>query len=228
MQRLIRDLIAATGMVAISYVGATFAHAEDTLSKIRDTQTITLAYRESSMPFSYLDDNKKPIGFALDLCLEIADAVKRELKLSKLNIAYVPVTSSNRIQAIVDGKADLECGSSTNDAERRKKVAFTIPHFIAASKMLVRADSGIKNWTDLHDKKIVMTKGTTPVKLLLDRDKVRDLHLTVVEGRDHGDSFAMIEKGQVNAFAMHDAMLYGLRANAANPDSFNIVGDPLS
>ena len=204
------------------------AHADDTLAKIRDTKTITIAHRESSIPFSYFDDKQAPTGYAVELCQKIADAVKRELKLSQLNIVYIPVTSASRIPAIVEGKADIECGSTTNNAERRKLVAFTIPHFVAAARMVVRADSGIKNWVDLQNKKIVTTKGTTTVKLLTERDKVRSLRLKLIEGSDHANSFAMVEKGSAEAFPMDDVLLYGLRASASKPDNFKIVGDPLS
>lgn len=205
----------------------TGAHA-DTLSKIRETQTITIAHRESSVPFSYFDENKKPVGYANDLCLKIAEAVRRELKLPQLNIRYLAVTSSNRIPAIVEGKADLECGSTTNNAERRKQVAFTIPHFISGVRMAVRTNSGIRNWPDLRGKHVVTTKGTTTVKLLTDRDKVRSLNLSLLEGRDHAESFAMVEKGQAQAFPMDDVLLYGLRVNTQHPSDFIITGDALS
>lgn len=208
---------------------ATLAHADDTLAKIRQTQTITIAHREASVPFSYLDETtKKPIGYAVDLCLKIADAVKRELKLPNLKVDYLLVTSSTRIPAVTEGKADLECGSTTNNAERRKQVAFTIPHFVATARMVVRADSGIKNWADLRGKRVVTTKGTTTVKLLNDRDKVRALDLKLVEGADHAESFSKVEKGEAEAFTMDDVLLYGFRANAKSPNSFEIVGDPLS
>jgi len=204
------------------------AYAIDTLTKIRETQTITIANREASLPFSYLDENGKPIGYAIDLCVKIADAIKHELKLPQLKVVYLTVSPSNRIQAIVDGKADLECGSTTNNVERRKQVAFTIPHFVTGSRMLVRVDSGIKNWSDLRGKHVVTTKGTTTVKLLNDRDKVRSLDLKLVEARDHDESFAMVERHEAEAFAMDDVLLYGLRASAKNPADFEIVGDFLS
>ena len=212
-------------LLALSLVPS---HAAETLAKIRDTQTVTIAYREASIPFSYLDDSKKPIGYAIDLCLKVADAIKRELKLSQLNVKFIPVTPSNRIPAIVEAKADLECGSTTNNAERRKQVAFTIPHFVAAARMVVRTDSGIKNWSDLRDKRVVTTKGTTAVKLLNDCDKVRALNLKLVEGRDHAESFSMVEKGQAEAFPMDDVLLFGLRANAQYPTNFTVIGDALS
>ncbi len=204
------------------------AYAVDTLAKIKQSGTITIANRDASLPFSYLDDNKKPIGYTIDICLKLADALKKELKMPQLNVVFMTVSPSNRIQTIVDGKADLECGSTTNNAERRQQVAFTIPHFVAGARMLVRTDSGIKNWLDLHDKRVVTTKGTTTVKLLNDRDKVRSLGLKLIEGRDHDESFSMVEKREAEAFAMDDVLLYGLRANAKNPNDFQIVGDPLS
>ncbi|RZI39876.1 amino acid ABC transporter substrate-binding protein [Herbaspirillum sp. HC18] len=215
--------------VIAAYLGAAASsHAADTLSKIRDEQTITIAHREASFPFSYFDGNGKPVGYAIDLCLKISEAVRRELKLPNLNVRYLPVTPSTRIAAIAEGKADLECGSTTNNAERRKQVAFTIPHFVAAARMLVRTDSGIANWADLRGRRVVTTKGTTTVKLLDDRDKVRALSLNLTEGRDHADSFGMVEKREADAFPMDDVLLFGLRANAQNPATFAIVGDPLS
>jgi ABC-type amino acid transport substrate-binding protein len=215
-------------VVAIAAIAAS-AHADDTLARIRQTQTITIAHREASVPFSYIDETtKKPVGYAVDLCLRLADAIKHELKLPNLKIEFLPVTPSTRIPAIVGGKADLECGSTTNNAERRKQVAFTIPHFIATARMVVRSDSGIKNWSDLRDKNVVTTKGTTTVKLLTDRDKVRALNLKLVEGADHNESFAKVENHDAKAFPMDDVLLYGLRATAKNPNDFEVVGDPLS
>lgn len=217
-----------TGLALLMSFAASSAYAEDTLAKIRENHTIVIANRDASVPFSYLDENKKPIGYSIDLCNRIADGIRRELKLTQLNVVYLSVTPSSRIPAIMDGKADLECGSTTNNAERRKQVAFTIPHFVAAARMVVRTDSGIKNWADLKDKIVVTTKGTTTVKLLNDRDKVRALGLNLKEGKDHNDSFAMVERGEAQAFPMDDVLLFGLRANSKNPALFTVVGDQLS
>lgn len=213
-------------LMALSY--APLSAGADTLAKIKETHTVTIAHREASFPFSYLNDDKKPIGYAVDLCLKLVDALKRELKLPQLTVKYLLVSSSTRIPAIVDGKADLECGSTTNNIERRKQVSFTIPHFFATVRMLARADSGIKNWQDLKGKRVVTTKGTTTVKLLNDRDKVRALGLKLLEGSDHDVSFAMVESSQADAFAMDDVLLYGLKANAKEPEKFAVVGDALS
>ncbi len=200
----------------------------DTLSKIRDSKTITIAHREASLPFSYFDENKKPIGYSIDLCLKIAEAIKHELKLPKLAIEYVPVSPSTRIATIMQGKADLECGSTTNNAERRKQVAFTIPHFMAASRMVVRTDSNIKNWSDLRGKRVVTTKGTTTVKLISDHNKGLALAISLVEANDHAESFAKVEKNEADAFPMDDVLLYGLRAKSKTPANFEVVGSPIS
>ncbi|MFZ6863315.1 amino acid ABC transporter substrate-binding protein [Undibacterium sp. Ji67W] len=215
------------GLPCILAFGIPLSCAADTISNIKATQTITIAHRESSVPFSYLVDGK-PVGYSMDICLKFVDAIKKELKLPQLKVNYLLVTSNNRIPAIIDGKADIECGSTTNNAERRKQVSFTIPHFFAATRMLVRSDAGIKNWPDLKDKKVVTTKGTTTVKLLNDRDKVRGLNVRFLEGSDHSESFSMVEKFQADAFVIDDVLLYGLRANNANPEKFIVVGDALS
>nr|WP_329956025.1 amino acid ABC transporter substrate-binding protein [Collimonas silvisoli] len=218
----------AVALALMLSAAAATAHAEDALAKIRNSKTITIGYREASFPFSFLDQDKKPVGYAVDLCLKIADAVKQQLKLQQLNIAYVPVSSSNRIDMIASGKVDLECGSTTNNAERRKKVSFTIAHFMASSRMLVRVADNIKNWPDLRDKKVVTTKGTTSVKSLIDRGQVRSLNMTVLEGRDHNESFKMVEDKAADAFVMDDVLLYGLKATAKDPAAYAVVGEPLT
>ncbi|MDB5764431.1 MAG: gltI [Herminiimonas sp.] len=215
-------------LIVLFHLFPATSHAGETLAKIRDTKTITIGYQEGSVPFSFSDENKKPTGYAIDICLKYVEAIQRELKLPQLKIAYLPVNSSNRIPAIVEGKADIECGTTTNTPERRKLVAFTIPHFIAAARMLVKADSNINNWNDLRGKKIVMTKGAVQVKVVSERNTASALNMTILEGKDHLDSFKMLESGQVAAFPMGDVVLYGLRAKAKDPSAFNIVGDPLS
>lgn len=199
-----------------------------TLQKVKESGSLTIAYRESSVPFSYLDADGKPIGYAIDLCLKVAEAVKRELKLPGLRLDWIPVTPANRIAAIVEGKADLECGSTTNNAERRRQVAFTIPHYVAGAKLLVRSDAKVRTIDDLRDKTIVTTKGTTTVKILEAMNTNRVLHLKLVEAKDHAESFAFIEQGKADAFAMDDVLLYSLRAGSRTPDRFAVVGDFMS
>lgn len=204
------------------------ASALDTLAAIRERQAIVIAYREGSAPFSYLDENKRPTGYSVDLCLKIAEAVRRELKLPNLKLQFMPVDSVTRFSAIADGKADLECGTTTNNAERRRKAAFTIPHFFSSVRALVRNDTGIRNWPDLRGRTVVTTRSTTTVHLLNERNNVRSLNIRLIEGADDGDSFRLVEAGKADVFPMDDVLLYSLRAAAKKPEMFAIVGDPLS
>lgn len=220
-------LIGVMALLSISAV-ATSASAKDTLSRIKETQKITIAHRESSFPFSYLNDNKQPIGYSIDICLRLVDALRRELKLPNLAVNYLLVSSSTRIPAIVAGSADLECGSTTNNAERRKEVSFTIPHFFSSVRMLVRKESGVQNWPDLHDKTVVTTKGSTAVKLLMALNEGRQIGIKVIEASDHAESFKMLESGQAEAFVMDDVLLYGFKAKSKAPEKLDVVGMALS
>jgi ABC-type amino acid transport substrate-binding protein len=203
------------------------AEAGDTIGKIRKTQTLVIGIRETA-PFSYTDENKQPLGYSVDLCLKVAEAIKKELKMPAMKIQFFPVDSATRFSALLEDKIDLECGSTTNNAERRKKVAFTIPHFFSSVRALVKADSGIKNWPQLRNRTVVTTKSTTTVKLLNDRNDTSSLNIKLVEGNSDQDSFKMVEDGRADAFPMDDVLLYSLRAESKAPASFAIVGDPLS
>lgn len=203
------------------------ADSAPVLRRIRQTGAIRIAHRESSVPFSLLADGK-PMGYAVDLCLRVADAVRGALKLPSLRVDWVQVTPASRIPAIVEGKADLECGSTTNNRERREQVAFTIPHYIAGSRMLVKASSGITKWQDLRGKTVVSTTGTTPLATLRKMDESGAMQLRLVEAKDHAQAFAMVEAGKADAFVMDDVLLYGLRANAAKPAEYRITGDLLT
>lgn len=218
---LIVAMVSALGMVSTPVLA-------DAISRIKETQTLTIAHRESSHPFSFIGDDKKPQGYSIDICNRLAEGIKRELKLPKLAINYVMVNPSTRIAAISQHKADIECGSTTNNAERRAQVAFTIPHFFTSTRMLVRSDSGIKNWPDLKDKKVVTTVNTTALKLLEDRNKVRSLGVKVATANDHEQSFSMLESFNADAFAMDDVLLFGFRANAKDPGKYAVVGEALA
>lgn len=223
MRNTIMNLSAAACLLLPAAAGAM-----DTLGKIRDTQTIVIAYREDQAPFSYLDERKQATGYSVELCMKVAEAVKKELKLPNLKMQFIPVDSVTRFTSLIENKADLECGSTTNNAERRKKVAFTIPHFFSSVRALVRTDSGIKNWPDLRSRTVVTTKNTTTVKLLNDRNNVRALDIKLVEGDNDQASFSMVEDGKADAFPMDDVLLYSLRAEAKKPAMFSIIGEPLS
>lgn len=217
------------GMALATSLAATAAPSvADTLGKIRDTQTMVIAYREGQPPFSYVDGAGRPTGYSVELCVKISEAVKKELKLPGMKVQFVPVDSVTRFTALIENKADLECGSTTNNAERRTRVAFTIPHFFSGVRALVRTDSNIKNWPDLRNRTVVTTRNTTTVKLLNDRSNVRALGIKLTEGDNDQQSFAMVEQGKADVFPMDDVLLYSLRATAKNPAQFSIVGDPLS
>lgn len=200
-----------------------------TLAKIRDAGVVTLAHREASIPFSYLDQNKRPIGYAMDLCMRVVEALRRDLKLPGLRAEYLAVTAANRIAAIKDGKADLECGSTTNNAARRRDVAFTVTHYFAGAKLLVRTDSGITRLTDLRGKTVVSTRGTSPLAALRAAEEKGIIGgARILEGKDHDEAFAMLERGDAHAFAMDDILLYSFRANAKEPKLWSVVGEFIS
>ena len=204
------------------------AQAGPTLDRIQAQGFMTLAHRESSVPFSYLDADKKPIGYALDLCLRVVDAVRAKLRLSALPVKYLPVTAASRIQTIAGGQADLECGSTTNNAERRQQVAFTVPHFIAGARFLVRSDSTVSTLNGFQGLKLVSTKGTTPLKAITAANTDRLMGITVLEAPDHARAVEMVEKGEADGFAMDDVLLYGLMAARPDPKKLKVVGKFLS
>jgi glutamate/aspartate transport system substrate-binding protein len=200
----------------------------DTLKRIKDTGAITIGVREASVPFSYIDAQKQPQGYSIDLCLKIADAIKTELKMPRLDVRFMPVTSSNRIGMVKSGKVDLECGSTTNTRDRQKDVAFSYTTFVAGIKMLARKSSNITSVEDLRGKTVVVTKGTTSETMLKQLNEDRVLKLAILETTDHNESFADIADGKAVAFPMDDVLLYGLISKAAKPDDFAVVGKYLS
>jgi len=204
------------------------AQAAGTLQKIAETGAVSIGFRESSPPFSYLAETRQPIGYSIELCTKVIEAVKRELKRTNLVVKYVPVSTSSRISALTSGEIDLECGSTTSTAERRKEVEFTIPTFIAAARLLVREDSGIKSIFDLSGKTVVTTQGSSAERFFKERNEERSLRATVILGKDHAESFALVESGKAHAFIMDDVLLYSLRSAAKNPDDYAITREALT
>lgn len=198
------------------------------LDRLRQGGTLVLAHRESSVPFSYLDADKKPVGYALDLCLKIADAIKKDLGLKTLPVAFKPVTPANRIAVIEQHEADLECGATTNNAERRQKVAFTIPHYITGARVMVRADSKFEELPQFEGRRLVSTKGTTPLKVIDQANRERMLHIQILEAPDHARAVEMVEKDEADGFAMDDVQLYGLIAGRPDPGKLKVVGKLLT
>jgi len=227
MQFPLRRLGAWCAFVATLVLAAAPAQA-DLLEKIRTSGSITLAHRDASIPFSYLDQDKRPVGYSIDLCLKVVDAIRRELKLDKLEVKYLLVTPAARIAAISEGQASMECGSTTNTAERRKSVDFTIAHFISSSRLLVRTDAKIDAIDQMATRTVVSTKGTTSVTVMRRLNDDLGLKMNIVEAPDHTQAFAMVAEGKAAAFAMDDVLLYGLRANAPKPDDYKVIGKPLT
>ena len=223
--RFAAPLLALCGLAAALVPGAA---AADVLDKLRQGKPIVIAHRESSIPFSYLDAQGRPVGYAIDLCLKAVEAVRRELRLPELKVEWLMVTPANRIEAITGSRADMECGSTTNNAERRRQVAFSIPHFFASARMVVKNISGIHTWDDLRGKTAVSTRGTTNVKSLRVKDEQRVLKLNIIEAKDHAEAFDMVAAGRAAAFAMDDVLLFGLRAQAPRPEEYAVVGQMLS
>jgi len=200
---------------------------ESTLARIKSSGAITFGYREASFGFSYLDGGGKPVGYSIDICNRIVEAIKSELKLPAVEIKYQAVTSANRIPLVQNGTVDIECGSTTNLVERQKLVAFSPDIFRYNVRTLVKADSGIKSITDLQGKTVVTTAGTTSFRLLREADKGRNLEVNQLAGKDHTDSFLLVESGRAQAFVLDDILLAGQIANARNPKDFTIVGESL-
>lgn len=218
--------MAMAAALACAAAGA-MAQSTPTLDKIKSTGAITLGYRESSFGFSYLDANLKPVGYSMDICYKILDAVKAKLGLTDLKVGYQAVTSGNRIPLVQNGTVDLECGSTTNLVERQKLVAFSPDIFRYNVRMLVKKDSGIKGIADLQGKAVATTTGTTSFRLLRQADKASNLEITNVPGKDHTDSFLLVQGGKAQAFVLDDILLAGQIANARDPQSYEIVGESL-
>src|ERR1700755_557277 len=206
-------------------------HAEEltgTLKKVKETGVITIGYRDSSIPFSYLDDNQKPIGFAIDICSRIVDAVKSELKLDKLTVEFNSVTSSTRIPLLANGTIDLECGSTTNNAERQKQISFTNTHFLTASRFVSKKSSNINSIDDLKGKAVVSTAGTTNIKQLTEANTARNLNVNIIPAKDHAEAFLMVETDRAVAFVMDDILLASLVAGSKDPSAYVISTDAFS
>ncbi len=222
-----KTYIMATALVSAILTVVTPAIEAQTLEKISESNKITVSYRESSVPFSYLISPTKAVGFAVDLTEAIVDDVRAKLHRPNLEVAYIPVTSQTRIPLLVNGTYDLECGSTTNNVARGKEVSFAISHFFAGTRLLSKKSSGIRNYSDLAKKTVASTAGSTNEKVLRRHDAENHLGMQIVLGKDYDDSFRLVEDDQAVAFAMDDILLFGLVANSRNPGSLEVVGDTL-
>lgn len=207
------------------------AQAEEltgTLKKINDNGVIVVGHRESSVPFSYYDNQQKVVGYSQDYSNAIVEAIKTKLNKPDLQVKMLPITSQNRIPLLQNGTYDYECGSTTNNVERQKQAAFSNTIFVIGTRLLVKKGSPIKDFSDLKDKTVVVTSGTTSEVLLHKLNDEQKLDLRIISAKDHGDSFRTLETGRAVAFMMDDALLAGERAKAKKPDNWEIVGTPQS
>ena len=218
----------ATCLIATLLAQPVLAQESPTLKKIKDSGTIALGHRESSIPFSYYDDKQQVVGYSQELMLKVVDAVKAELKLPALAVKLTPVTSQNRIPLVQNGTVDIECGSTTNNAERGRQVAFSNTIFIIGTRLMTKKESGIKDFPDLAGKNVVTTAGTTSERLIRKMNEDKKLAMNIISAKDHGESFLTLETGRAVAFMMDDALLYGELAKARRPAEWTIVGTPQS
>ncbi|EKN3715514.1 TPA: amino acid ABC transporter substrate-binding protein [Yersinia enterocolitica] len=213
------------------------AHAEDaakpdasvdTLKKIKDNGVIVVGHRESSVPFSYYDNQQKVVGYSQDYSNLIVDAIKKKLNAPDLQVKLIPITSQNRIPLLQNGTFDFECGSTTNNLERQQQAAFSNTIFVVGTRLLIKKGSEVKDFKDLAGKPVVVTSGTTSEVLLNKLNEKDKMNMRIISAKDHGDSFRTLESGRAVAFMMDDALLAGERAKAKKPDQWDIVGTPQS
>src|SRR3954471_13324725 len=235
MHRFPNKWIGAGGLLLTACLLAPSASAQTaseglspTLANIKKTHVVRLGYRESSPPFSFMDPSNRPIGYSLELCQAIVDEIGAEVDDADLRIEYVKVTSDDRIPAVVQNKIDLECGSTTANAERRKQVAFSPLMFVAGTKLMVPKTSAISAPKDLQGKTVVVTKGTTNEQAMHTLDKKFSLALNIVASPDHEQSYQTLVDGKADAFATDDILLYGLIARHKGQDKYKVVGEYLS
>ncbi|ACL59345.1 transporter substrate-binding domain-containing protein [Methylobacterium nodulans] len=223
LKRLLPLLVA--GLAAMP---ASAEELTGTLKKIKETGAITLGYRDSSVPFSYLDGNQKPVGYAMDICYKIVEAVKAKLAMPNLEVKLNPVTSATRIPLMANGTIDLECGSTTNNAERQKQVAFTNTHFLTANRFVAKKASNVNKFEDLKGKTVVSTSGTTNIKQINEYNAAHKFGMTILPAKDHAEAFLMVETGRAVAFVMDDVLLASLAAGSKEPDAYMISKDAIS
>jgi len=218
----------ALALLASATLAAPALAQDGTLKKIKDSGSITIGHRDASIPFSYYDDKQQPVGYAMDLCHRIVDAVRAELKMPKIDIKYQLVTSANRIPLMANGTIDLECGSTTNNLDRQKQVWFTITHFVTANRYVAKKSANLRTLEDLKGKTVVSTAGTTNIKQITELNAQKNLGASILSANGHSESFLMVETGRAAAFVMDDILLYSLVATSKTPGDYAISADALS
>lgn len=225
MNTLSRSLLVGAALAGLL---SSPALADPTLERIRSSGRVVLGYRDNAVPFSYLDEHKKPIGYSMDICLRLVEALRAKTGLKALKVDYLPVTAANRVQLLQQGQVDLECGATTNNAERRGQVAFTIPHFITGTRILVKAGSKVERIEDMEGRKLVSTVGSTSLAATAKANKERMLRIQMLEAPDHAAALDMVDAGRADGFAMDEVLLLGLIAGRPDPSQYKVVGKYLS
>ena len=213
--------------LGIAFASSAWAHA-DTLSSIKERGEFLLGHRESSSPFSFVNEKGEPVGYSVDICLRIYEAVKTELKSPGLKLKYVALKPADRIAAVKSGRVDVECGSTTNTVERQKDVAFSFTTFVAGARLLASKSANVKELTDLRGKTVIVTEKTTTEKVVNQVNKERNLDMKVITAKDHAEGFLKMETGGASAVANDDALLFGLVTKAKDPSAFDFVGKYVS
>jgi glutamate/aspartate transport system substrate-binding protein len=212
-------------VLALGPLAASAESLGPTLQKIKDSGTITIGHRDSSVPFSYLDDSQKPIGFSLDLCNLVVARIKTKLDLPSLKVAYQGVNSSNRIPLVKNGTVDIECGSTANTIARQQEVAYSVIFYAPQFKWISLKSSGLKTTDDLKGKTVAVTQGTNTAQFVAKLNAEKGLGMKVLQGKDHAESFLLVETGRAAAFMEDDILLAGLKATASSPDNFAFLAD---
>jgi glutamate/aspartate transport system substrate-binding protein len=223
-----RTFALLAGLAATLAVAMPAAAQEGTLKKIKDSGSITIGHRDASLPFSYYDDKQQPIGYAMDLCAKIVDAVKAELKMPSIKTNYQLVTSANRIPLMANGTIDLECGSTTNNVARQEQVWFANTHFVTANRWVSKKSAKLKTLQDLKGKTVVSTAGTTNIKQITEINAEKNLGMNIISANGHPEAFQMVETGRAVAFVMDDILLAGLAAQSRSPKDYEISSVALS
>ena len=222
MQTMI-GIIATTCLLVGASVPARAQSLEGTLRKVKETGTFTIGHRDSSIPLSYLDDKLLPVGFSIDLCKHVVDAVKAKLEMPNLQVKYNPETSATRIPLVANGTVDVECGSTANMTARQKQVGFSYTFFVPQFKWIVRANSGINAADDLRGKSVAVTAGTNTAIFVNKLNSEGKLGMNIMQGKDHAESFLLVETGRASAWMEDDVLIAGFRANARNPVDFKLL-----
>lgn len=216
------SVIRMLGMLAfLTAVPVQMAAAFGSLDRIRDSQSVRIGFRDSELPFSYVDDGS-PTGYSIDLCRAVVENLRARLDLPRLDIVYVPASTANRFVLMRSGKVDIECAATTNNAERRKLVDFSYPHFVTTTRFAAFAKAGVSTIADLSGRSVVSLTGTVNIEQLNAVNRTRNLNISVLLSRDHKEAFAMVETGRAIAFVMDDILLAGLVAESGDPQAFII------